>query len=296
MKFTQNKTYVIAAVAISIIFIFACINTYYHKEGFSNQASNVSSNGSSWSPQIVKQFIQFERTLNPSLVFDMKIVQQQATQKEVEILLETGMWPWSDAIKQIYESVIIRDTIRQINPLDAMNVDRTIYNETAIKGLLGWKTPEGQFLLNGVLVNTKGVGEVAQQGLTGEGTFGIESGLISQNKDLIRCGADGGLQRVAWDGYDGITGVKKEKIDALDYKELPSLLSGFSFIKGACDPCLALNNPSNYTCPFSMTRENGDGVAIVSPIWQVLWGLSGVSAGYQEPSVPARSTAFRVNH
>jgi len=97
-------------------------------------------------------------------------------------------------------------------------------------------------------------------------------------------------------GYDGITGVQKEKIESLDYKELPSLLPGFSFIKGACDPCIALNNPPNYTCPFSMMREDGN--AIISPIWQVLWGVKGdgISSGYQDPPVPARSTAFRVNH
>jgi hypothetical protein len=272
----------------------------FSKEGFKGGEGSGSGSGS-WSSDVVDRFIDFEKTVNPLLVFDVKVVQKQATQREVEELLATGMWPWNDIVKKAYKNVLMRDTIRQTDPDDAMNVDQTIYNQTAITELLRLKTPEGKFLLSGVFVDgVNGAGNVGREDIgTGEGTFGIESGLISENRDLIRCGVDGKMKRVGWAGYDGITGLHKKKEVSVDYNDLPSLVPGFSFIKGPCNPCSALKSPANYSCPFSIVREGGEkGAAVVSPIWQFLWGLDGlgVSSGYQEPPIPDDYTAFRINH
>jgi hypothetical protein len=56
--------------------------------------------------------------------------------------------------------------------------------------------------------------------------------------------------------------------------EIPKLVPGFKFLKGECNPCVALNDPANYSCPFSLNV--GDG-GEVSTIWKDLWGL--VSGG-----------------
>jgi hypothetical protein len=45
-------------------------------------------------------------------------------------------------------------------------------------------------------------------------------------------------------------------------------VNGFKFLNGACNPCSPLDNPPNYSCPFSLNTGNG---AEVSPIWKLLW-------------------------
>ena len=300
----KNKYLVISLIFIVIIIIIAFVIflIYYksipsYKEGFH------STQFKKWKPQTVKQFIQFQKTVNPLLVFDMKLLQQQATEKEAINLLTTGMWSWSKEIQEIYKDTIIRDTTRQINPLNVMNIDRTIYNETAIKELLGWKAPEGQFLLNGVFVEgtgkgadgSAGAGAIAQETLSGEGTYGIKSGLISKNQDLIRCYGKKGMQRITQDGNDGITGLHKKQIVNLDYHNLPKIIPGFTFIKGACNPCSALSSPlPNYSCPFTIMRENESHNNNISAIWRNLWGLG--KSKYKEPQVSSRSAAFRINN
>jgi len=41
-------------------------------------------------------------------------------------------------------------------------------------------------------------------------------------------------------------------------------------LKGPCNPCLALNNPPDYSCAFSLNTGNGNEV---SDIWQNLWNI-----------------------
>ena len=216
-KWIKNK-YLVIGLLYFIIICIICYIFYYifslftYKEGFiqkktinnndtnnndtnNNDTNNNNKKNKGWSPKIIKQFLLFEKTVNPNFNFDIKIIQKQATQDEVEFLLETGKWKWSDDIKQIYQNMIMYDTIRQINPIDAMNIDQSIYNETAIKELLGWKAPEGQFLLNGILIESNdGKGDIARQ-QSGEGDFGIDSGLITINKDLIRCNENKSIQK-----------------------------------------------------------------------------------------------------
>jgi len=117
----------------------------------------------------------------------------------------------------------------------------------------------------------------SDQNSDGAGSYGISSGLITKNNNLIRCGIDKNnsnnavLQEIQNEGNDGITGAHKKKTTNLDYNKLPALIPGFRFINSPCDPCAALNSPPNYTCPFSLTSKDP------SPIWQSLWGLQSSS-------------------
>ena len=255
-----------------------------------------------WSKTTILSFIQFQKTKNPLLIFDMDIVQQNASESEAIELLTTGMWPWNLVTQQIYKDMIVRDTNRQINPKDSMEKDRTIYCEAIIKNLLGMKAPEGQFLLYGVLVKNRSRtgGNVADT--SGEGTYGVNSGLISQKQDLIRCNGSSGMQRISYTGaYDGITGVRIKTVENLNYVDLPDIVPGFSFLDKPCNPCIALSDdPLNkYRCPFSIARENGNGgynkgVGALSDIWKVLWGFGNYFTSSQV-QVPSHFAAFRVN-
>jgi hypothetical protein len=256
------------------------------------------SGSGSWSNTTILQFIQFQKTKNPLLIFDMDIIQQKATENEAIELLKTGMWPWSPVVQQIYKDTIVRDTNRQINPKDSMEKDRSIYCEAIIKDMLAFKAPEGQFLLYGVLVKNRNSNAAED---SGKGTYGEESGLISQNKDLIRCDGVKGMQRISSYGYDGITGVRVKNIENLNYIDLPEIIPGFSFLSSPCNPCDALSDDplKKYRCPFAINKSNGNGgyytgVKTVSDIWRMLWGFADYFTS-SSVQIPSTFAAFRIN-
>ena len=70
-------------------------------------------------------------------------------------------------------------------------------------------------------------------------------------------------------GYSGLDGHMIENVTTIRNADIPSVVSGFSFLKDACNPCVALNGPPDYSCPFSINVGDGNGV---SKIWNMLWG------------------------
>jgi hypothetical protein len=225
-----------------------------------------------WSPITIKNFLNYEQTRNPNLVFDVDLIQQQASEDEVKILMKTGKWPWSDETKKLYMDAVKINTMIKTSPKAAMEQAQAIYNETIIKEMIAWSSPEGQFLLRGAYSINQPNNQTQTQN-NGSGSFGINSGLVTKSNDLIRCGIDSNnkvyLEKIENMGNNGITGVHKKKTTKVDYKKLPELVSGFRFIKSPCDPCSALDGPPKYNCPFSLTSKDP------SPIWVSLWGLKG---------------------
>jgi hypothetical protein len=67
-----------------------------------------------------------------------------------------------------------------------------------------------------------------------------------------------------WNGYmnSTTTNVKPEDIP----KEMP----GFTFVKSPCNPCVALNSPGDFSCPFKL---NVKGDSSISEPWKQLWNL-----------------------
>jgi hypothetical protein len=45
-------------------------------------------------------------------------------------------------------------------------------------------------------------------------------------------------------------------------------MPGFNFVNGSCDPCVALNTPSDFSCPFKLNVKGNDQI---SDVWRKLW-------------------------
>jgi len=265
----ENKKYLPYLLILLVILV-----AIYFLVGSSFMKSAAKTEGfisTRWSTQTIQNFLNYEQTKNPNLIFDVDVIQQQATEAEVKTLLETGKWPWDDETKKFYMDAVKSNTMLKTSPSGAMEQARTIYNQTIIREMLSWSAAEGQFLLRGAYSAATNANEN-----DGSGTYGIDSGLITKNNNLIRCGIDSNnnvvLQLTENMGNDGITGAHKKKTTTLDYNKLPSLLPGFRFINSPCDPCAGVNSPPKYTCPFSLTSKDP------SPIWRSLWGLQSSSS------------------
>jgi hypothetical protein len=265
----ENKKYMpyLLFLLVILVAIYFYVGSTFHKSGTKTEGF-IATN---WSTQTIQNFLNFEQTTNPNLIFDVDVIQQQATEAEVKTLLETGKWPWDDETKKFYMDAVKSNTMLKTSPAAAMEQARAIYNQTIIREMLSWSAPEGQFLLRGAYSVATNANEN-----DGSGTYGIDSGLITKNNNLIRCGIDSNnnvvLQQTENMGNDGITGAHKKKTSTLDYNKLPSLLPGFRFINSPCDPCAGVNSPPKYTCPFSLTSKDP------SPIWRSLWGLQSSSS------------------
>lgn len=232
--------------------------------------------GFTWSPDVERRFGLFQSTMNPRFFFDLSSIEQQASQPEAEYLLSKGIWPWDKITKNMFVDNVQTNPIVKTNPLATMQYARGIYNNQQAKELLSWTTPEGQLLLSGALIdNPDNHADDAWQN-----SYGISSGLVSPNQDIIRCekvnkdigGIDTySLQRTRNLGNDGITQAHTQVQMDVDYHDLPDLIPGFAFSPtvGPCDPCVALQNPPDYSCPFSLHN----GPQGISQIWKHLWGF-----------------------
>ena len=219
-----------------------------------------------WSQQTIDDFLKWQLKHNPDLVFDMDIVQQQATEDEAKYLLEHGMWPWRERTKDVYFDVLSRNQYIKRDPKKSMRHDQTIYNEQAILHILGLNEDEGRFLLFGK--RTRNEGEISDY--DGRGTYAISSGLVHPDvySNSIRCNK-GKLQIQKFKGYNkGISGQAMYETEDIDPKDLPTLYKGFQFINEPCNPCVGIEFPYNNTCPFSIKPDKK-----VSPAWEEIWGL-----------------------
>ena len=174
-----------------------------------------------WSQQTLTNFKNYSNVRYPNTTFNMDILQQQASEKEASELLQNDHWTWSNETKTKYRNAISRNTMIQINPEQSLNDAMKIYNENAIKQMLYWNTPEGKFVLNGLI----------------------------RGEDTIKC-SDGRIQKTIVDGYNYFNGYKNSSSTYLDNVDLPNKIPGFSFVNGACNPCDALDN--DYSCKFQI--------------------------------------------
>lgn len=240
----------LAAIFVILYQAFSLSKRSLGREGFTE-----------WSSKLKTDFANFENTHNPNFQFDVNIIQKQASPEEVEYLIKNNKWPWSDSVKAMYKDAIMRNSVISMDPGVAMDVAQTIYNETAVKEMLSWNSKEGAFLLTGV-------------------TIGHTKGLPDNINNILRCGLPDGvtgnavMEKIVNVGYDGINGSMIQNISQVSNADIPGLVPGFKFLKSECNPCLALDDPANYSCPFSLNV--GDG-GEVSTIWKNLWGLAGSS-------------------
>jgi len=226
-----------------------------------------------WSQQTITDFLHFQKTHNPNFTFDINILQQQATPAEVQYLLENNQWPWSDEVKKMYRDAIAQSSFISVNLSASLGDAQAIYNQTAIKELLSWNSKEGTFLLHGA-------------------TIGNSELLPANVNNIVRCSATAPsssapsvMQKIIYTGYDSINGSLQSQVSSVENSALPSLVNGFKFLKDACNPCVALSNPADYSCPFSIDTGNGPDV---SPVWQNLWGLNASDANASASTDPSK--------
>jgi hypothetical protein len=110
---------VVLAIILVVLYRFSHL-----KEGFT------------WSEESGRQFIELQNSINPRIVFDTKIIKNQASQEEVNYFLKNSMWPWSKDVEDLYKELLEKNTYVRLNIEDAINEAKTRYNETIITQIL----------------------------------------------------------------------------------------------------------------------------------------------------------------
>ena len=243
---------------VLLIIIFNSYSKQLDIEAFSNNYTN-----SVWSKDLIDRFLNYQATVNENNnQFDINILQQQATPSETEEYLKTGYWKWSKELMKEYLIEVGNNPIIKLDPGVSLNYAMRLYNQNAIKEILAWNTKEGQFLLNGIDL---GVSSTNNQ----------KYNSVSNPHNTIKCSTDKNgnsvLEKTVFNGINSWNGYPNEIKTNLSNEELPNEIPGFSFIKNPCNPCVALNNPADYSCPFNI-KVKGEQTE-VSSIWSKLWNL-----------------------
>jgi hypothetical protein len=242
MKYNYKLILLILLVVSIVIF-----NSYSKKEGFQN-------NNTQWSPDLISRFIKYQQTVNENNTqFDLDILQQQATPEEAEEMLRTGYWPWPDDLKQEYIENVWSSPIIKIDPQYALNYAMKIYNEDTVREMLAWNTKEGHFLLYG-------------------GDIGVTNGLPKNVRNTIKCSTDingnSVMQKKIYTNMNNWNGYIGEEVTTVKPEDIPKEMPGFNFVNDSCDPCVALNTPSDFSCPFKLNVKGNDQI---SDVWKKLW-------------------------
>jgi len=267
---TNNIVYGI--ITALIFFILYRITTKTNlKEGFT------------WTQESVDKFIGLQQSINPNIIFDINKIKEQATQEEVDYFIKNGMWPWSKQVIQLYKNAVSNNKYIRNNLGDSVLQARKIYNETIILEILSWQEKEGQFLLTGVTV----LPDDNNRDRNGLGEYAYNSKLVSSSTNpkatVIKCDTDFELnsesnakivlKQYQYEKNGVIFGEHNKIVTDVDYNNLDKLIPGFTFLKEPCNPCLALNDPANYSCPFKLDIKDTD--KGISSVWSYLWRTKG---------------------
>ena len=249
MKYGYNSITFIGMLSLLVLIIILFNSFTKMTEGFE-------SNTRKWSANLLKRYNIYQATMNDNNVqFNLELLQQQASPEEAEILLKTGFWPWTDDLKAEYIEKVWSNPIIKIQPEYALNYAMTIYNQTAVRELLAWNTKEGHFLLYG-------------------GDLGVTDGMPKDVNNTIKCSTDSHgnsvMQKQVFTKMNLWNGYMDSETTVLNPEDIPKEMPGFSFVKGACNPCVALNSPGDFSCPFKLNVKGDDSI---SGTWKSLWGL-----------------------
>jgi hypothetical protein len=234
--------------------------------------------------QSIQDFLKIQNTNYPHKNFDMEKIQQQTSQEEMNYFLQNRKWPWSQKVIDLYTEAISNNKLIRSDPLEAIEYARTIYNQQAIMNILSYQTKEGDFLINGLSIhntNPKTNPNPLEDLPSGYGSFGYESGLITEKNDIIKCNIDpfnnnSHLEKTHYTGKGGIFGEQTKKITPLNYNNLEAEIPGFKFIDGPCNPCSIFNNPSDYSCRYQLNIKNhinNNNENEISSVWKYLWKM-----------------------
>lgn len=259
LVYMYNKIY---ALCLGLIFIILYRFSRLSKENFTNNSE--------------LDFLQIQNTINRNKIFDMDIINSQASQEELDYFNKNGMWPWSQRVIEIYEQAVSRNPYIRTLPEQATIYARRKYNEAAILRVLSYQTKEGQFLINGVVVKDPS-GNKIEELPSGFGNFPYEAGLLDNRvDDIIKCNMNDEnnptLERIRYTGKGGIFGEQTQKITPVDYNDLEKIIPGFTFLDKPCNPCGAIASIPDYSCTYRLRVKNKP--PFISEVWQYLWGIN----------------------
>jgi hypothetical protein len=248
MKYSYNI--IIFIIIIICIILFNSFTKNSIKLGFQNYYTTP------WSPDLIRRFNIYQRTVNDNNnQFDLDQLQRQANPAEAEEYLLTGIWPWPDDLKNLYIEKVWSNPIIKIDPQYALNYAMKIYNQNAVRELLAWNTKEGHFLLYG-------------------GDIGVSDGMPKNMRNTIKCSTDSidnsVIQKKIYTGMNLWNGYMNTSTTEVKPEDIPKEMPGFSFVKGPCNPCVALNSPGDFSCPFKLNVKGDDSI---SEPWKQLWNL-----------------------
>ena len=151
-------------IVLTIIFIILYRFSHF-KEGFS------------WTEESGQQFIELQNSINPKLIFDIKEIQKQASQEEVNYFLKNGEWSWSKEIEDLYKNALDKNPYIRLYPDDAVKEAKTKYNQSIISEILSSQTKafDSQQQLN------KRVEDSMNNERDGLGSYSFRSGLETVN-------------------------------------------------------------------------------------------------------------------
>lgn len=240
-----------------------------------NQNQNPNPETNQFSNKDIQDFLQIQNSINRNTIFDLQQIKNQATPEELKYFNKHGQWPWSNKTIELYKKSIETNPYIRTYSGDAVNSARTVYNENAILQIISWQTKEGKFLINGILVSDPSGNRNEKEELpSGFGNFPYTSGILESDKrlDVIKCNvSNGSLERTHYTGKGGIYGEQTKTKTPVDYTDLENIIPGFQFLNGPCNPCVALNDPPDYSCPFQIKLK--DQSPFMSQVWQYLWNV-----------------------
>ena len=283
LVFMNNKMYgIVTGLAIIILYRFLTLS----KEGFTgfelSGSFTIDENKTDSKPtgkslqDLQNDFLKIQNTINKNKVFDMNTINSQASEEELKYFNKNGKWPWSQKVINLYQDAVNSNPYIRTVPQQASNYAQTIYNQNAILTLLSYQTKEGQFLLNGVLVKDPS-GNPMEELPSGFGDFPYESGLLGNRvDDVIKCNLNNDqnptLERIRYTGKGGIFGEQTQKVTPVDYHGLENIIPGFTFLNKPCNPCVAMAENPDYSCPFKLKVKGKS--PFISEVWQYLWNIN----------------------
>lgn len=209
--------------------------------------------------QTLDDFIKLQNYNNPNTFFNLNMLKEQVSNTDMEEYNSKGYWSWDEETKNDYQEQLNKSTIQQEYPLGSyMAADQLLYNQTAINRILSLKAPEGDFLMNGVYVENKLEKETITDNL---GSFAMYSGQLPTTTYSNSYVCNNGVMSKR------VGGTYNYNYEPVNISELPELIPGFKFVKGVCDPCVALQGVPDYSCPFTIGEKS------TTNIWKRLWGL-----------------------
>ena len=144
--------------------------------------------------------------------------------------------------------------IIKIEPQYALNYAMKLYNQMAVRELLAWNTKEGHFLLYGA-------------------DIGISDDMPKNTHNTIKCSNsidNSQMEKKVYTGMNLWNGYMNTTTTIIKPEDIPKEITGFSFVKEPCNPCVAFNSSGNFSCPFRINIKGDD---TISEPWKQLWNI-----------------------